>query len=213
MSAMLPPEFVLAGVWLWENIFKEIIKDMIRDETKVAFAKRIERQWKSIEWLQSAKKYREQIFEIYSTMRMLGVPYPVSVEGIFTDLYIIDIPTAFNRYDIARFQSEEPENNLMGWFAQKNTVDEDNRINALELIANSNRLFILGKPGAGKTTLMKYVTLLAAKGEINKIPIFVSLFDWSESGKDLFEYIKHQFEICSLPDAELFITIPSPKMI
>jgi predicted NACHT family NTPase len=135
---------------------------------------------------------------------MLGVPKPVSVEGIFTDLYILDKPTAFQRYDIDRLNVQIEEKDIKFWFLPKN-VPSERRINAVELIQNSDRLFILGKPGAGKTTLMKYVTLLAAKGKINKIPIFVSLIDWAQSGKELIDYIGHQFEISSIPSANVFI--------
>ena len=80
------------------------------------------------------------------------------------------------------------------------------RANALNVVTEHDKLFILGKPGAGKTTLLKYITLMAAKGEIDRIPIFVSLHDWAQTGFSLIRYMERQFEICDFPDAEVFIT-------
>ena len=37
------------------------------------------------------------------------------------------------------------------------------------------------------------------------VPIFISLNDWAQRRITLPDYIKHQFEICSFPDADLFI--------
>ncbi len=192
MHYNLPSEFAMAGVWLWENFGKEIINSSMS-----VVAEETQKQWKKFEWAQAAKQYRKRVFELYSTMRMLGNANPVSVEGIFTELYILDKPTAWRRYNIDKLRSENEEADI--------SDEIDDRVDALDWINKNNQLFILGKPGAGKTTLMKYVTLMASKGVIDKVPIFISLNDWAQRKLSLHNYIKHQFEICSFPDAENFI--------
>ena len=197
MNPSLSPEFITTSVWLWENFGKEFVGSSIS-----AVAKEAQKQWQQVEWAQAAKQYRKRVFELYSTMRMLGNANPVSVEGIFTALYILDKPTAWRRYNIDTLRLET------GRASSFNNLDDhedDYRVNAVDWIKKHNQLFILGKPGAGKTTLMKYVTLMAAKGVIDKVPIFVSLNDWAQRKITLHDYIKHQFEICSFPDADLFI--------
>ena len=51
----------------------------------------------------------------------------------------------------------------------------------MKVIQQLNILFILGKPGAGKTTVLKHLALQAAQGHFDKIPIFVTLKDWADS--------------------------------
>lgn len=192
MDPNFSPELYSTGAWVWENLGKELVSG-----TLVTLGDHAKKQWGKFKWPLAAKKYQKKMKDLYSTMRMLGVPNPVPVEGIFTDLFILDKPTAFYRYDIETLRREKtPYISYSGI---------DTRTTAIDLIKNTHKLFILGKPGAGKTTLLKYITLLATNGGINKIPIFVSLNDWSESGLSLMDYIVRQFEICAFPEAILFI--------
>jgi hypothetical protein len=66
-------------------------------------------------------------------------------------------------------------------------------------------LFILGRPGAGKTTFLKYLAILACKGKIKKTPIFVSLKDWSDSSLSIVPFVAQQFDRCGFPNAEPFV--------
>lgn len=200
MSINLPPEYVAAGIWLWENFSKDLIKSLGSSAKD-----KLDKEWKKVEWSLASKKYRNRVHELYSTMRILGVPSPVPLDGIYTDVRVLDKPTAYTRYDIQKLKESH---SYSGW----GYMDKIHRsVNALDEIKEKDSLFILGKPGAGKTTLLKHLTLLAAKGEIEKVPIFVSLNDWSQrsqnlmSQHDLIDYIVQQFEICSFPDAQLFI--------
>ncbi|MFX0211221.1 MAG: NACHT domain-containing protein, partial [Candidatus Hodarchaeota archaeon] len=81
------------------------------------------------------------------------------------------------------------------------------RQNGLNLVhrSTSHLLFILGKTGAVKTTFLKYITLQALRGNIERIPIFVSLKAWSDSDYDLFTFITRQFDACSLPNPKDFV--------
>lgn len=166
MNPSLPPEFITTGVWLWENFGKEFVGSSIS-----AVAKEAQKQWQKVEWARAAKQYRKRVFELYSTMRMLGNTNAVSVEGIFTELYILDKPTAWRRYNIDKLRLEKEKFFSPNNFGDNKEVDLSNedRVNAVDWINKHDQLFILGKPGAGKTTLMKYVTLMAAKGLIDKV--------------------------------------------
>src|SRR5207249_173279 len=64
--------------------------------TKYALSK----QWDKFEWRQAERAYRASLIEQYSTVRILGKPDPVKLEGIFTDIYILDKLTAWLRFDI-----------------------------------------------------------------------------------------------------------------
>lgn len=192
MQSNIPPDFVAAGAWFWDAYGKELLDSSISTVKNVA-----NKQWQKVEWELAAKRYRYRVNDLYSTMRMLGNPAPVSVEGIFTELYLHDKPQAFQRFDIERLRKEQKITTLF--------VKTGFKTEAIKTIKENDRLFILGKPGAGKTTLLKYVTLIAAKGEIDLVPIFISLHDWAQSGFSLIRYMEKQFEICEFPDAQVFI--------
>jgi len=166
MNPNLPPEFLVAGLWIWDNIGKDFVKEMLikisTDATDVVkdFS---QKQWDKVEWSIASKKYRERVYGLYHTMRMLGNPNPVNIDRIYTDVYILDKPSAYLRYDIDRLQNKD--------LPAFSTLINQPKANALDLIQQQKRLFILGKPGAGKTTLLKYVTVLATKA----VPMGVTL--------------------------------------
>jgi len=176
-----------AGAWIWKNYGKAVTD---------AAVGAIKEKWEEFKWNEAAERYRLRIGELYGTLRVLGSPTPVSLEGIFTDVFILDRPTAFRRFNITRLR-DDPLALTAG----------NKRISGLRLITlpGAHRLFVLGKPGAGKTTFLKYITLQAVEGKLDKIPIFVSLREWMGSGLDLLPFIARQFEICAFPDAERFI--------
>jgi hypothetical protein len=190
---------VLSGVWaLWATYSKEIQEVVLRKLGDKASSKAkalATSAWERVDWANSANKYREKLQEIYGTIRILGKPEPVSLEGIFTDVLILDKPSAYQRYNIQQLKAE-PEQ-----------LDKKPRKNGVALVKNvtAERLFILGKPGAGKTTFLKYITIQAAKGEIDRIPIFVSLKEWADSDLELMEFLFKQYDICDFPDAALFV--------
>jgi hypothetical protein len=177
-----------AGAWLWDTYGKAIA------DQALGVAKE---RWAKFNWGRAAETYRQRVKDLYGTTRILGNPKPVSLEGIFTDAYLLDKPTALHRFDLEQ---------LKAMAAKRETLQpHGERRSALRLALEEKRLFILGKPGAGKTTFLKYVALQAANGKINKIPIFVSLKEWADSGLELMPFIVRQFEICAFPEAQPFI--------
>lgn len=142
--------------------------------------------------------YKAKLEQLCGTLRILGKSEPVPLAGIFTDVFLLDQPTAWRRYDIARLcrDSEKLEQDVARRDGVALVQDKDPKY---------RRLFILGKPGAGKTTFLKHLTLQAAQGKLDKIPIFVSLKEWSDAGLELLPFLVRQFEICDFPHAAPFI--------
>lgn len=176
------------GVWLWEKYGKEIV-----DKTLGALKK----EWETFQWDRAVTNYHGRMKELYSTMRVLGKPEPVSLEGIFTDVYILGRPTALRRFGIEQLKKAHEENRSLS--------GENKRLKGLQLAKEKERLFVLGKPGAGKTTFLKYLTLQALDNKIERVPIFLSLHDWANSGLELMPFVVRQFEICAFPDSKAFI--------
>ncbi|MGB9181561.1 MAG: hypothetical protein WCB68_20195, partial [Pyrinomonadaceae bacterium] len=172
----------LAGAWLWSSYGKSLADKLFH----VGKGK-----WDEAKWENAAKAYREKIIKLYDSMQIMGMAEPVPLDDIFTEAYMLDKPTAFGRFDIERLKqlSADPE-------AQPPDAE---RINGLRLVVEKGNLFILGKPGAGKTTFLKYIAVQAAKQTIDKVPIFVSLKQWSDSKLELLPFIAKRFDICNFP--------------
>src|SRR6185503_10868417 len=206
------------SAWLWQNYGKSITG-------KALGAMRA--RWDKFNWNQASESYRNRVRQIYGTTHILGVSEPVSLEGIYTDVFILDKPTAFLRYDMQRLLAKARQwDHSQRWamaakklkksvvkkgsdkskqFDQGNLDPDVIRRDALTVVSERRKLFILGKPGAGKTTLLKYLTLQSAGERLNRIPIFISLKEYGDSRTELIPFIVRQFEICDFPDAELFI--------
>jgi len=156
--------------------------------------------WQRFGWQEAERNYRQRLIHDYGTLRILGNAKPVALEGIFTDVYVLDKRSADRR-----FQIEDLECDPDG--ARERGMKRQNGLEVVKSEITNNRLFILGKPGAGKTTFLKYITLQAARGQLFAIPIFVSLKEWADSKLELFDFMVKQFEICQFPDARPFIQL------
>lgn len=174
--------------WLWENLGKDIVGKPLEKEVK--------ERWDRVRWDHVAEQYSDRMLRLYSEIKMFGSPRPTKLEDIFTDVHILDEPSAYRRFAIHQIREDSER------------LERVQRLNGLEMVQQPerDRLFILGKPGAGKTTFLKYLTLQAIQGKIEAIPIFVTLKEWADSGLELMPFLVQQFEICNFPDAELFIT-------
>jgi hypothetical protein len=185
--------------WGWRKYKVDIVDKIRKTPEAIAALKKngedIASDWELLEWKRAASTYREKIYALYGTTRVIGKSEPISLEGVFTDVYILDKPTAYQRYDIFKLRNE----------AQDHSTSTGHRIFGLSLVESRTRLFILGKPGAGKTTFLKYVALQSTKGNIKQIPIFVGLKEWADSSLDLVSFIVKQFDICDFPNAWQFV--------
>ncbi len=180
----------LAGLsWLWEQYGKSLSDKLIGE---------LHEQFSKFRWKEAEAKYRTRVSELYNTTRLLGHPKPIKIDEIYTDAYVLSKLTAFQRFDLSALQARQ--------FQRQSDYDsKETKTKALDIALNNDRLFILGKPGAGKTTFMKYLALQASKGNISSTPIFISMKEWSDSGIDLIDFISLQFDICHFPEAKLFI--------
>jgi predicted NACHT family NTPase len=183
ISSLIP-----LGAWLWDKYGETVTE-------KTAGA--VKGSWDKFKWIDAAERYRAKVKKLYGTMQIMGMAKPVPLDDIFTEAYMLDKPTAFGRFDIERLKqlSADPDA----------PPPNAKRIDGLRLVKEKGNLFILGKPGAGKTTFLKYIALKAAEQLIDKVPIFVSLKQWADSEKELMAFIAERFDICDFPAAQPFV--------
>ncbi len=181
-----------ASKWTWDKVAEPLV-GKLRGEAAD--------QFKKFDWKKAEQAYRESLAAQHATIRILGKPDPVPLTEIFTDVVILDRPAALARYDIRELRKHDFDR-----FERYPSRDKQKRIGGPELVNRGDNLYILGKPGAGKTTFLRYLTLQCLKGELGRTPVFVSLKEWSDSKhEDLLSFIVAQFAICNFPDAQPFV--------
>lgn len=180
---------VTGAAWVWERYGTKIV-DLCAGAAK--------EKWKTFQWNTVEEKYRSRLLERVGTTLLLGYPKPINIEGIYTDVRVLNKISAKRRFQF------EDLRNIPYDFQPEGTPP--NRVKAEDVVKNSKRVFILGKPGAGKTTFLKYLAILACRGKIEQTPVYVSLKEWADSGLDIQTFIEGQFAICGFPDAKDFIS-------
>jgi adenylate kinase family enzyme len=139
--------------------------------------------------------YLDCVANLCSTTRVFGQAQPISLDDIYTAVQVLKSPQALRRFSIDQLRDD------------REMLQPHDRVSALALVQASRRrrFLILGKPGAGKTTYLRYLARQAALGKLNKIPIFVTLRDWAATDKDLLSYIIDQFELCHFDNARAYV--------
>ncbi|HFD40681.1 MAG TPA: NACHT domain-containing protein, partial [Anaerolineae bacterium] len=160
--------------------------------------------WDRIQWAEAQDRYEQRIIEDHSRIRILGQTGTRQLQDIFTDVYVLDRPTALRRLDPAALSK------LMRQQDRGQPLRHGERRPVETLLQEADKLLILGRPGAGKTTLLKYLAVREAQrgkwGQcLGKLPIFVPLRQMSDAGQEPLAFIADQFTVCHFPEAAPFV--------
>ena len=139
-------------------------------------------------------KIADDITESCGTMRVLDMTQPVDLERIYTDVNIIKDVIGRRRIGYDELMEvctrEHFDRFLVG------TIHK--RVAGLEAVDEIQKLVVLGKPGAGKTTFMKYLAMSCLSGRFHGelVPIFVTLKAYAEEREQpsLENYILTEFQ-------------------
>lgn len=131
-------------------------------------------------------------------MRVLDMSQPVKLNDIYSDTYILKKISGCRRIEIADIPK------LASGVDRPNLNIFEQRVSALEAVKQNSKLLILGKPGAGKATFLKYVAFQCSLGKFQAdlVPIFIRLKDFGETFEQpsLLKYINDQFASCGIKD-------------
>jgi predicted NACHT family NTPase len=155
------------------------------------------------QWQQATTTYLQKLHDEVNNLRVLGKLESQPLEQIYTDVNVLSKLSAERRYRLDELEAEFMPRRR--WLRE-----ESERRDGLTVATETQRLFILGKPGAGKTTFLKHVALRTIKENARedgdkKLPIFVTLKEQSDSGQELVPFIAAQFARADFPEAETFV--------
>lgn len=147
-----------------------------------------------------AEKYAASIERRYNSMRIIGMPKPVPIRGIFVHVNILEKISAQQRLNLDDMERDMDRDR--GSFGHVQKTEQ-----GLTVAIREDRLILLGKPGGGKTTFLKWLALAALDGrfQIPRAPLFISMKDWNDSSLSLFAYVVDQFKLCDLAQPAPFV--------
>ncbi|WP_088243905.1 NACHT domain-containing protein [Calothrix rhizosoleniae] len=149
------------------------------------------------------QKIQADIQQSCGTMRVLDMTQPIELGSIYTQVNILEKITGRRRIDLEKFSEDLNSENFdrFGW----NKVKEK-PVEGLKAVLDYSKLMVLGKPGAGKTTFLKYLTIQCIQGNFLKycIPVFIPLKQFAEIEGEpgLLDYICQWLGECGVSEAE-----------
>jgi predicted NACHT family NTPase len=150
----------------------------------------------------AAKKYAGKLLDRYDEVKVLGMDRPVSLRSLYVRANILEKITA--RQSASAQELEQYfDRDRRSFGVKKETVEGEAIANKLQ------RFIVLGKPGAGKSTFLKYLALqsIAKDSQIKhkRLPVFISLHEYAHTEQSLMDFIVKQFDICAFPEAAPFL--------
>lgn len=137
------------------------------------------------------EKVKPFIQEQCGTMRVLDMTVPIGLHDIYTEANVLEKITGRRRVGIDEL--------LQGFDAKSETFDRfelsrtAERVSGLEAVQRYSKLLVMGKPGAGKTTFLKYLAIQCNEGKLqsDRVPIFIFLRDFADDEREptLLNYI------------------------
>jgi len=138
------------------------------------------------------------------TMRVLDMEQPIALGTIYTQVNVLEKLTANQRLSTSELLGNLDEVEEFDRFCLGKVRQE--KISGLDAVSRHKALMVLGRPGAGKTTFLKYLTIACLDGEFlgGLVPIFVTLKEWTEfpGEPDLLSFISRQWSDRGIADAE-----------
>ena len=138
-----------------------------------------------------------------STMKVLDMTTPVNLDSIYVKFNIFkDVRSKQNTIQQLLSDLESDTAKIL---KRLPFPENENQITGLEAVNKYQKLLVLGKPGAGKTTFLKHLAIHSNVEDsmVRLIPVFIQLKEYSEDDKhqNLTDAIIEEFTMC-IPNFE-----------
>lgn len=146
---------------------------------------------------ENRKRVKPFIDKHCSSMRVLDMTHPVELlgkQGIYTHVNILEKISGRRRLGLTDLL-QEVDANKFDRFGLSQIAEA--RIPGLDAANRYGKLVVLGKPGTGKTTFLKYLAMKCLEGQFqaDRVPVFITLRDFAEVShkQELLEFITNQY--------------------
>jgi len=129
------------------------------------------------------QKIQPYVQQRCGTMRVLNMNQPIELGDIYTEVNILEKLTAHRRLEIQElFENCRVEDaKEFDRFGLAKVTEK--RVPGQKAVKRHSKLMVLGRPGAGKTTFLKYLAMQCMADELfpDYLPLFVTLKEFAES--------------------------------
>jgi len=151
------------------------------------------------------KQVKEQIKHSvqgrFDRLRVLDMAQPICLSSVYVSLNFWKSIPAHDRHEIAELNAGIDRSERFSWMKTERPT-----LPSIEVIEKNSRLLIFGKPGAGKTSLLKHLAFQCITDEFQaeRVPLLIDLCGLpAPSDLDLFDYIARQFSAYGIDDPEI----------
>lgn len=179
---------------VFEKYFLEFVNDFANSHLIENNLKNTENNLNPNFLNKAAQKYKKKIEDQYNVVKVLGMSKPKTLSEVYTSINVFE--------DISSYKPITDKE--LEQYSQTKRTNE----NGVKIVNKFERLILVGKPGSGKTTFLKYIALQAIQGKLNQqlIPIFITLKNLLKKNESLQQFIINQFDVCGFQnDYKLFV--------
>jgi predicted NACHT family NTPase len=151
----------------------------------------------------------DKIQTLHGKMQLLDISQPIDLDRLYVDVNILEQITSQRWLEITDLvRGFNPTADNFDRFGLGKVRQE--RVPGLEAVKRYDRLMVLGKPGAGKTTFLQHVAIECDRGrfQAERVPIFIRLKDFAKSAREqenyrLLDYISREFRCCGITEQQV----------
>lgn len=205
-----------AGKPIDRNVFIEICFRLNLDAEEIAIPPQVDEPEEKVQGdlsaaidalvVQARSKLHDKVQDQCGTLHLLDIARPVDIDDLYVEVNILEEITSQRWLEISDLQGFKPEEfDRLGLGKVR-----QEQVPGLKAIERYNKLMVLGKPGAGKTTFLQYLAIQCNQGHVqsDRVPVFIRLKNFAEDALDegnfsLLEYLNQEFSSCGISKQEV----------
>jgi len=140
------------------------------------------------------ERVHAEIMQRCGPIRILGLNHPIDLEAIYTHVKVLEKISAYRWQTVDDLMAETKIDEERWSLGKVNLT----RIAGIDALDTYQRVILLGKPGAGKSTFLHHLAVEGNRGKIaaDRVPILLTLKDWVQTDLDLslLDYIARSYK-------------------